>query len=284
MKDTLIKLSMQPEYLIKDKAYISFIKKIKVRLIIFVILLLLILISYFLGSKFIIDSSLAENLIAGFISSIITIFIIDFLFNYDKKIKIQEINLYNNDRFLLKLRGLMCGFLYAFGEISKKEYKDLLFGVPDDKFKKFTGQIKQNKKILGFATYSIENVKILELLAEIEEDYSVEIRELISKFVPYPDPILKRRITYDGSWFSAWLELHKILFFERFHNFGEKKPNVSKGTLPRRLASVSNEEAYKIITNFPEDLTLFQNNFLKYCNMIVDLLERSRKQEIPFSI
>lgn len=284
MKDFLISIPTKPEYPIKDTIYGKIYKKMRVRIIIFIVLTLLILASYILGQKFPSQASIFTNLTAGFISSLITIFIIDFLLNYDKKMKIKEVNFYNNDMFLLKIRGLMSGILYAFGEISRDEYRSLLFGVPDNKFKNFVEHLMENKRILSLAYYSSHNVDILRLLADHVEYYNSEIKDLISKFVPYPNPILKRRITYDGSWIVSWLTLNRVLLLEKFYNFDELENKIPSGTLSRKLATLSKKEAYEMITQFPKMFPVFQENLSKYCKINMDLLEEAKKQEIPLSV
>ena len=253
----------------------------KPRKAILAILILLCLLFYIfsqIGSSPATLSDFSINMAAGCLGSLITIFFIDQLINYEKTNKLRSVNELNHGTVLIIIRRTMIQIMIAFKHIKKDSVLDLLDNA-EIEFRKFIKDKKTDKRIADLEKFTQKNGLFLKKTNKILSDGYKSMLKGLKEFQPYPNPEVEKEITQMFSSLG-----YSSVGYELIDIFYKKVPKkVSKKGMSEMRPGM------KVLWRlFAQGLTNkgrgLENYFKKNFSLLLGLADKAKKEKLFIEI
>jgi len=224
-------------------------------------------------------SDLWINISAGSISSLLTIFFIDYLINKHRTSKLIAVNKLNHHGLLSALRIQMINIMVFFGYLTKKERGNYMENS-EEKFKAFLVDSSLINKLDGLEKLNKSNITFIKKLNRILKGDWEYLGKNIKNFKPYPDPNLVHKIEVEMTFNSGAVSVGEELFSFYFNELPKK---VGNNEVEKMFPGMS--VLWKLVSEGIKNPERgYRNYYMNSFNLLVELSERCKKEDVFFDI
>lgn len=222
------------------------------------------------------------NLSAGSVSTLITVTIVDYFINIEKNLKLKAVNKPVYFGFLIYLRITMMNIMVDFGYIDKKEKNLTNIDKSEEKFKSFLKDQKTIRSLDDLSDYNLTTLKFITKTLETFHKFREHVSKSFHEFVPYSDPSVTQNVIDSLTSIEGTLEAYKILL------------EGALITVPKKARSSQSDQTvfkngmivlWKMATKgYGNDHKSLQTLYLDNLNLILELTEKTKKEQLHFDI
>jgi len=283
-----IRLKFSPNYVPKDSLISKIIDTIGARSFILSVILILIISLIYIRLNFNYIGLYVDSLMIGLISSAITIFVFDYFTNYDRRRRLQQINLESNDALLTHVRMIIRNILYVFDPINydekNKNSKDSDLQLEFYKLYKNKNYIKDI--FLNFQEYSKAGLEFFVVLGIIVFYDTNDLKKFYYKLFPYQDPKLTYKLEYDITKYTSKFIGVYIPLITAFPNKSKSKYRYDP-EFDKSKSWVDNpRKTYEEVTSafIYSDIEKTIKDFVNFCKILDEIATKSKNRSIAVDL